>query len=424
MSIPQSPAHSSHPSKHSVLAAVLMILATTPSVHAEIDGAIENALKFGQSDGKYGQITFDLNYRYEYADTDNTPPEPAHGNTFRLRLGYLTPEISDTQAFVEYENLFAVQNDYNSPVYGDPRYHVIADPADRHELNQLWLTYKGFSNTEIKGGRQRIKIDDDRFIGNVGWRQMEQTFDAVMATNTSIQGVTVKAGYIGRVRNIFSLNDNIEAPFVNVNYKLGEFGNAVGYGYWLDYRDDAANFGKSRESYGVRFVGEPKLSDDLTVHYLAEYTYQQDYGKNAADFALDRYHIQGGVTVLGITIKGAMEQLDGDNGSAFQTPLGTNHAFQGWADRFLVTPGTGLRDIYASAGTKLLGAKLMFVYHKFEDDTGNTDYADEYNVLIAKKFGKHFALLGKYAYYDGDDNAPGAFKNDTQKVWLQVNLSY
>ena len=28
-------------------------------------------------------------------------------------------------------------------------------------------------------GRQRIKLDDDRFIGNVGWRQNEQTFDAL-----------------------------------------------------------------------------------------------------------------------------------------------------------------------------------------------------------------------------------------------------
>jgi hypothetical protein len=28
-------------------------------------------------------------------------------------------------------------------------------------------------------GRQRINLDDQRFVGSVGWRQNEQTFDAV-----------------------------------------------------------------------------------------------------------------------------------------------------------------------------------------------------------------------------------------------------
>jgi hypothetical protein len=68
------------------IAAVL--LAITPTIGAmEIDSDIENVLKFGQEDAKYGQIKFNLRYRYEYADTKGTPPQPAHANTFRLRLG-------------------------------------------------------------------------------------------------------------------------------------------------------------------------------------------------------------------------------------------------------------------------------------------------------------------------------------------------
>lgn len=411
-----------------IAAACLFSLAVIPSAKAGLDEKIEQALRFGQDTVQdYGQIKLDLNYRYEYADTDNTAPEPAHGNTFRLRLGYLTPEIFGFQAFAEYENLFAAQNDYRGgSVYGDPNHHVIADPADRHELNRLWLSYKGIPDTEIKGGRQRIKIDDDRFIGNVGWRQMEQTYDAVMVTNVSIPDLTIKAGYIGRVRNIFSLTDNIDAPFVNVNYRLGNLGNAIGYGYWLDFRDDPANFAKSSETYGVRFVGSPKLNEDITLHYTAEYSYQQDYGTNRSDFSRDRYNLMGGISVAGITVKGAMEQLDGRDGGVFTTPLGTNHAFQGWADRFLNAAlyPNGVRDVNATAATAIAGAKLMFVYHNFKDDTGSFTYGDEYDFLVTKKFGKHYALLAKYAYYDGDDNAPGGFKNDTQKIWVQANVSF
>ena len=406
------------------ISAVVLASIAVENAAADIDESIENALKFGQSDERYGRATVDLNYRYEYADTENTPQKPANANTFRLRLGYLTPEFEGLQGFVEYETLYAAQNDYNGITSGNPGYQVIADPADQHELNQLWLSYKGIPDTLIKGGRQRIKLDDDRFIGNVGWRQMEQTFDAVMVTNTSVQDLTIKAGYIGRVRNILSLTDNMETPFVNVNYNFGNLGNITSYGYWLHYIDDAANFGKSSQTYGVRVLGSPPLNDKLTLHYTAEYSYQADYQNNPAGYAVDRYNVMAGLTAFGITAKGAMEQLDGNGTSAFQTPLGTNHAFQGWADRFLVTPADGIRDVNFTLASVVADANLMFVYHNFSDDTGSTDYGDEYDFLVTRNFGKHYSLLAKYAYYDGDDNAPGALKNDTQKIWLQGNISF
>ncbi len=398
-------------------------LASTAPAFADVNESIEQALKFGQPNAEYGQLKLNLSYRYEFADVENTAPKPANANLIRVRLGYLTPELFHTQGFVEYENVFALQNDYNAGVYGSSQYHKVIDPADRHELNQLWITFKGIPDTVIKGGRQRIKLDDDRFIGNVGWRLMEQTYDAVMVTNQSIKDVTIKAGYIGRVRNIKSLTDNIDAPFVNINHKLGAH-NIIAYGYWLDYRDDRANLNKSSQSYGLRVTGSPKYNDQITLHYTAEYTFQSDYGSSSLNYEADRYNLMAGITVYGITFKGAMEQQDGKNGAAFTTPLGTNHAFQGWADRFLVTPTTGLRDINATVSTKLMGTKLMFVYHKFQDDTSRIDYADEYDFLAIHKFGKHYSILAKYAYYDGDGNAPGAFKNDSQKVWVQMTMSF
>lgn len=398
-------------------------LAGSPLYASDIDKTIENALKFGQEDGKYGQVKFNLRYRYEYADTDNTGPQPAHANTFRLRLGYLTPEFHGLQAYAEYETVYAAQNDYNGVVYGDKGHHIVADPADRHELNQLWISYKGIPDTTIKGGRQRIKLDDDRFIGNVGWRQMEQTYDSAVVINKSIPNLTATAGYIGRVKDIFSRTDPTEAPFLNLNYKLGEYGEAVVYGYWLDFTEKGSA-GKSNQTYGIRFNGSPKLNDDVKLHYTAEYSFQSDYENNPVDYDAHRYHVMLGATAFGITGKAAVEQLGGDGRKAFITPLGTNHAFQGWADRFLVTPATGLRDIHFTLSGKVLGTKLMFVYHNFQDDNGNIDYGNEYDFLIVKKFGKHYKLLAKYAYYDGDSSAPGAFKNDTQKAWVEGSISF
>ncbi len=384
----------------------------------ELTPNLENAFKLGQDDAKYGQIKMNLRYRFEYADAENTPPKPGIGDTLRMRLGYLTPKFFAIQGFAEFEGLLAMQEDYNSKRNGNSSRQVIADPQEG-ELNQLWLSFTGIPDTTIKGGRQRIKIDDDRYIGNVGWRQMEQTYDSVLVTNRSIPNLTIKAGYIGRVRTILSTTDAMSSPFGNINYKIGNLGHLIGYGYWIDYTDDPAKFKNSNWTYGIRFTGRPKLDDTFQAHYLLEWAKQEDMGKNPIGYNVDRWHLMGGLSAYGVTLKGGMEQLGGRNGKGFSTPLGTNHAFQGWADKFLSTPGNGIRDVYAELSGKLAGTKLMFVYHNFKDDSGKLRYGDEYDFLVTRKFGKHYHLLAKYAFYDA-----GGLFTDTQKIWVQGGISF
>jgi hypothetical protein len=72
-----------------------------------------------------------------------------------------------------------------------------------------------------------------------------------------------------------------------------------------------------------------------------------------------------------------------------------------------------------SLDSKILGIKVMGVYHDFDDDTGSVDYGQEYDFVVAKKFGKHYKLVAKYAYYDADN-----FATDTQKIWLLGNISF
>ena len=162
----------------------------------------------------------------------------------------------------------------------------------------------------------------------------------------------------------------------------------------------------------------------LTLHYTAEYSYQADYQNNPNSFALDRYNLKGGLTLFGITAKAALEQLDDNGRDAFKTRLGTNHAFQGWADRFLTTPADGIRDVNFTLASTVFGANVMFVYQNFTDDSGKIDFGDEYDFQLTKAFGKHYSVLLKYAYYVADDNAPAFARGDTQKVWVQGNVSF
>ncbi|MDF1584536.1 MAG: alginate export family protein [Methyloprofundus sp.] len=410
------------PLSSAILAAIFMQSAAA----YEFDKPIENAFKLGQDDAKYGQIKLDLNYRFEMSDIANNAKDTGLANTLRLRLGYLTPKFHGLQGFAEFEGNLGMQKDYFAPLASpsfDARREVIADPQ-ASELNQLWVSFTGIPDTEIKGGRQRIKLDDDRFIGNVGWRQMEQTYDGVIVTNTSVENLTLKAGYIANVQNIWSQEDAVQLPFLNANYQYKDLVRVTGYGYWFsDY--DTGQAGRSTQTYGVALNGSPKITQDITLHYTAEYSYQGDYANNPNSINLSRYNLMGGASFMGVTLKGAVEELGANGTQAFQTPFGTNHGFQGWADMFLVTPKDGVRDINATLGAAPLGIKMAFVYHNFQSVTNNIDYGNEYDFLITKKFGKHYQLLAKYAYYDANEaNGIATLNKDVNKFWLQASVSF
>ncbi len=204
---------------------------------------------------------------------------------------------------------------------------------------------------------------------------MQQTFDSVLITHNNQQlfGLTVNAGYIGNVKTFTSTTEDLTAPILNVNYKLGDYGNLIGYGYWLDYTDPEhlcqiepelrlrlTNYQKPGDTF--------KLSDNYGLVYTAEWSIQSDYRNGPKNYTVNRYNLMGGLTAYNFTFQGAMEQLDGvGQNKTFRTPLGTNHAFQGWADLFLVTPKDGIRDVFGTVITTLDRGKVTLtgVYHDF-----------------------------------------------------------
>ena len=115
---------------------------------------------------------------------------------------------------------------------------------------------------------------------------------------------------------------------------------------------------------------------------------------------------------------------DGRPLTSFQTPLATLHKFQGWADKFLVTPPNGLRDLYASgsygwksvAGLEALNAAV--VYHRFDSDRLGIAYGSEWDAMVAAKRGR-WTATAKLADY----RAKG-FATDTRKIWLMLEWAY
>lgn len=395
--------------KHNALSCVLLSLAFASSAMAlDINKSIEDALKFGQADNRYGQVKADLRFRYENNDSDRAKTNTANAFTGRLRLGYLTPVFEGLQAYAEFQgNQDIGLNDYNNgkPFYNNkPQYEVIGDPQ-RNELDQLWFSFKGIPNTEAKVGRQRIELDNQRFIGSSPWRQLERTYEAALVTNTSITNSVITVGYIDQVQNPDATTDKIQLPLLNASYNFANIGKLTGYSYLMEFNDPLF-YRKSNQTYGLRFDGKHAFNDHLTLLYTAEYALQRDYGRSgqfSGHYQEDYYNIVGGFNAYGITAKAGMEQLGGAGyGKTFNTPLASIHGFNGWTDLFLLTPDKGLRDVYANVETDVLGVKLTGQYHNFSSESGNKNYGDSWGFMASKEIFKHYTIMAKYMDFEAN----------------------
>jgi len=355
----------------------------------------------------------DVRLRYENVGQENVLKD-ADALTVRTRLGYETPDFNDFKAYIEMENNTDLMDDYNSTRNRKAQYSVVADP-DESELNQFFLSYNGFPNTQIKLGRQRIKLDNDRFIGNVGWRQLEQTFDAAIIHNTTIPDTIVSYGFINEIIDIFSKHVDINAHIFNVNYKGWSAGTLTGYGYFLDFNNAPTT---SQKTFGLRFSGSKQL-DFIKILYTAEFAKQDEYKDSNNSIDSEYIFLEIGADVSFLTAKLGYEQLGEDAFSGFETPLATKHAFNGWADQFLGTPAAGLRDIYFLLSGKIHGINLTCVYHDFQSDLGSIGYGTELDFLAVKKFGKSYSIGAKYADYNADN-----FSVDTEKLWLWTQIKF
>ncbi len=404
--------------KRSALAtAVAAVMGMTVAMPASAADTLEAALMGGKAG-------LDLRYRYETVEQENTKKD-ATASTLRTRLNYATGEYKGFTGFIEFDDVTAFgdieYNDKTGLATAESSYSVIADPEGT-EVNQANLTYSGFADTTVKLGRQRVILDNARFIGNVGWRQNEQTYDALTVANKSIADTTIVYGYVTNVNRIFgeaSPDGDIDTKthLINVSYSGLGFGTLTGYGYFLELVDKPSG---SNSTTGLRFTGGTDVSEGVKALYTVEFATQGDYKEGASTIDADYSLLELGATASGVTVKAGIETLGADS-SAFSTQLATAHAFNGWADTFLNTPGNGLVDTYVSVGGKAGGVKLLGVYHDFEADKGGATYGDEINLLAVKTFGKNYKGLIKYASYSSDD---AAVTTSTDKLWLMAQATF
>lgn len=363
---------------------------------------------------------WDLRLRHEQVQDDAFTLD-ADATTLRARLGLRLAAGNGFTALLEGEGI-AATGAYNSGANGHVTRPAIVDPRGV-ELNQAWLGWTG-TQGRVALGRQRLLFDNQRWVGNVGWRQNEQTFDALAMDVAPRTDIALRYAYAARVHRIngddardpLARERDLSSHFLNGSWKRGSQ-QIAGYGYLHEDRDVSA---ASTATWGLRWTGAHPLRA-ARLAWTLEAARQRDHADNPQRFSHDYWLVEPALTLRGMTARAGWEHLGGNGSHALQAPLATLHAFNGWADKFLATPAAGLEDRYVAVGgafgRERAGARpgWQLAWHDYRADHGSARYGSEWNASVSVPLAKGLGVMLKLADYRADAHA-----SDTRKLWLQL----
>ena len=320
--------------------------------------------------------------RYEAVEQDGIGRD-ADAITLRVRTG-VQAAAGPWSALVEAQGNLAVVGDYYDGLNGTATRPLVADPQNI-ALYRAQIAYRTRA-LAVTAGRQRIALDDERFVGNVAFRQNAQTFDAVRVEWTTVPRLKADVTYAWSVRTIWGIDghnarqqavggDNV---FANLSY-VTPIGTLTGFAYLID-QDEAAvqGYRLSSQSYGARIAGTRPIGR-ARVAYQASYARQSGYRRNPNDYRADYYLADVALDLNGPRL------------------------------------GAGYEVLGASRGVALKAVSVQAAWHRFESDRLVRHYGSELDLLASAKLGRTTASV-RYADYHA-----ARFATDSRKFWLQLD---
>ncbi len=457
-----------------IMACVTMaITGMAQSAYAEEEPMPEYTFLESIKDGK-PMTNFRL--RYESVDQEGFQPAPnatqkldtAHAFTLRSLIGWQTAPYKNFSFAAQLTDVHEFNHNFNDrrenlSEPGKANYANIVDPSFT-DVNQLFADWTGIKNTRVRLGRQQVNLDNVRFIGDIGFRQNMQVFDGVSVLNKSIPDTEIFAAHFDQVRQINTELRQGDIEIVNAKYRISPSESLVGYAYLVDVANLGQNNGNplaastaaqggnglgasqdlvktattdaSSKTFGLRLDGVRKIDDNWKALYTAEYAKQTDY-KDGSDL-IDAHYFKlgGGAMYNSWSVRIDHEKLSSNDGKyAFQTPLGTNHLFQGWADQFLATPRQGMEDTFVTVAGSIGKAKLQAEYHVFKSDEKfqsigklGDKYGTEFDASVMYPFTDKISGKLEYAKFNESDVYGGlssaARKGDKEVVWVTGMVTF
>jgi hypothetical protein len=320
------------------------------------------------------------------------------------------------------------------------------------DFHQAYLLVKDVMGTglNLKVGRQEMVFDEARLIGNIGWIQQAQSFDAArIDTRRGDFGFT--GFYAQTLAN--DTHPVLGSTLASTTVAESEFVGARGT-YHLKGKDRITAYFYSANDPNMTVPGNAVIQKLHTAGLYAAATF------NGVRFRVDTAYQFGEVTPTidveaymmtfsigknldiaeGARLEFWADYLSGDDGNdtlkrkQFTIPYGTNHKFYGHADKFLQNPATGLVDFVVKFNVKPTAKlKLQVHAHKFwaaetSATMTDTNLGSEIDLQLSYALAANTRLrMGYSRYIAGGVTNGGVGGNttmDTNWAWAMMQTKF
>ena len=373
-----------------------------------------------------GRLTAELRPRYNRIAEDDKP-DRAEGFTLRAIAGWRSAPYRGWRFALEGIHTGPIgERDYNDDAgqLATSPYPLLPDP--RHTgINQAYAEYAVIDGLKLKLGRQRVRVENQRWVSDNDFRQIPQLFDGLRATYGGLANTELEAGHYRRVRTTSGDTRELRLTTLRAAWNPLPDHALAAYGYFHDQAQNGAFTGFADSSYrvaGVRAVGAVAANDAIEWSYLLEAALQRPYAGGDSRVRARYGRAGAGVGTSAWTVRYDYESK-GSNGGRYglQMPLTDFYAFNGWTLHFFNTPREGLRDSWLTARVAIGDATLHAEAHRFRSDFGHADQGRELDVGVTYVFTPDTILRAQHARYDAPPAAP---PGDVRKTWITVTWTY
>ncbi|MCY4635430.1 MAG: hypothetical protein OXG04_13155 [Acidobacteria bacterium] len=376
-----------------------------------------------------GAASVTFRYRYEFV-ADEAFALDAHASTLRTTLGYETAPYRGFSMLLEAENVRPVGNDLYDNLGAAHRRNerferpVVADPG-LTQVNQAALRFAVNEGTVVTLGRQEILLDDQRFVGAVGWRQNHQSFDAARIVTDALPRGRFNYALVRNAHRITGAVDPLTGHLLHASFgtrdtgvlRTRDTGALVLYAHALDYERDRR---RSTATVGAEVTGRHSVTETGFLVYEVEAARQADAFDNPMPVDAGYVHVAAGGGYRGVTVRAGWERLGGSPARGqFNTPLATLHPFNGWADKFLATPADGLDDRYVRVIGDSDRIRWTLAYHAFRAATGAARHGRELDLEFVYRTPWRQQIAITAARYDAESHS-----TDTTKVMVWTTFGF
>ncbi len=375
----------------------------------------------------------EVGFRPRIAHVNSVKNADAASVLLRAKLSSQWTDKLQTRTELDYVHLWLEDKFTNGVHFNNTP--VVPDAAGL-DLNELVLRYRATNTLSFSVGREVLNWGNERFIGSNGFWQNEQSFDTVGFDFALGSASQIHYRYVNNANRINGDRATVSLRPDDANYRannglrpakflgdhahdthlffatIQEFDHARFQAYFFDM-DISDAPALSNRTWGLRYEYKKRM-ESISVFADAEFALQNR--PNILQGGRPQYiHFNAGLAYRNHQMAIEIEQLGEQNGSSFVTPLGSLHNFNGWADKFLITPTTGLNDYSIRYILRFSPFKLNARYHFFTANDTRSSLGQELDIDLSYKFSHQSVMLFRFA----DFTSRSVNLDDERRVFLQ-----